>query len=166
MPKFTISKIYLDMDGVISDFSKRYKELYRTTPERHDKSNKFNDNFDHFIENGHFSTLDPMPGMVMLIDFLRKAPVPTEILSSTARESRHDEISKQKMIWLQTHAITFKPNFVPGKHLKHKFATSDSLIIDDTESVIGDWMKAGGQTIWHQDIPKTLAILKTMFDRS
>lgn len=151
------------MDGVISDFSKRYIELYRDTPERHDKTKEFGKRFDHFIQTGQFSTLDPMPGMVLLIDFLRKAPVPTEILSSTAREDRHDEISKQKMIWLQSHAITFKPNFVPGKHLKHKFATPDSLIIDDTGSVISDWMKAGGQTIWHQNTESTLAILKTIF---
>jgi len=160
--KFIISKIYLDLDGVLCDFKKRYIELYGNTPERHDKTKEFGKRFDHFIQTEQFSTLDPMPGMVLLIDFLRKAPVPTEILSSTAREDRHDAISKQKMIWLQTHGITFKPNFVPGKHLKHKFATPDSLIIDDTESVIGDWMKAGGQTIWHHDVPSTLSVLRTM----
>jgi hypothetical protein len=151
------------MDGVISDFSKRYEELYGETPERHDSSKKFNKNFSDFIEGGHFATLDPMPGMMLLVDFLRKAPVPTEILSSTAREDRHHEIARQKMVWLQTHGITFKPNFVPGKKLKKNYASMDSLIIDDTESVIGDWMKEGGHTIWHQNVPSTLAILKTMF---
>ena len=163
MPKFTIAKIYLDMDGVLSDFTKRYQEISGSTPERDDKSERFGQFFNKFIEEEHFATLDPMPGMILLIDFLRKAPVPTEILSSTAREDRHDAISKQKMIWLQTHGITFKPNFVPGKSLKKHYAEPNALIIDDTESVISDWMKAGGQTIWHQDVPSTLAILKTMF---
>ena len=160
MPKFTIAKIYLDMDGVLSDFTKRYQEISGSTPERDDKSKRFGQFFDKFIEEGHFATLDPMPGMILLIDFLRKAPVPTEILSSTAREDRHDAISKQKMIWLQTHGITFNPIFVPGKRLKYKYATPDSIIIDDTESVIDDWRKAGGIGILHKDWMTTLAILR------
>jgi signal transduction histidine kinase len=63
------------------------------------------------------------------------------------------------MIWLQTHGITFTPNFVPGKHLKYKWAKPDTLIIDDTLSVIEDWRKAGGVAIWHKDVPTTLAQL-------
>jgi len=45
-----ISKIYLDMDGVICDFHKRYTELFGTLPERDDKSKTFHKNFDKFIE--------------------------------------------------------------------------------------------------------------------
>ena len=64
------------------------------------------------------------------------------------------------MIWLQTHGITFTPNFVPGKKYKYKYAAPDKIIIDDTESVIEDWRKAGGIGILHKDWPTTLAILK------
>lgn len=149
----------MDMDGVIADFYKRYFELYKLAPRDAEKKKEFNKYFDEFIATGQFATLDLMPDAMRGIEFLRKAPVPTEILSSTANEERYDAISKQKMVWLQTHGITFKPNFVPGKKHKYKFAASDKIIIDDTESVIDDWKKAGGIGILHKDWPTTLAIL-------
>jgi len=148
------------MDGVIADFKKRYTERYRIDPREAEKHKQFDKFFTQFIADGEFATLDLMPDAMKGIEFLRKAPVPTQILSSTANEARYDAISKQKMIWLQTHGITFKPNFVPGKKHKYKFAASDKIIIDDTESVIDDWRKAGGIGILHKDWPTTLAILK------
>ena len=98
--------------------------------------------------------------MLFRSQFLRKAPITTVILSSTANEANYDDISKQKKIWLQTNGITFNPIFVPGKKYKYQYATPDSIIIDDTKSVIDDWEKAGGIGIWHKDWPSTLAILR------
>ena len=160
MPKSNISVIYLDMDGVIADFEKRYKELYHMRPREAEKQKKFYPFFQQFIKDGNFATLDLMPGAMELIDFLRKAPVPTHILSSTANEEEYDAISKQKMIWLQKHGITFNPIFVPGKKHKKDFAKPDAMIIDDTESVIDQFREAGGHAIWHKDVPTTLVILK------
>ena len=160
MNKPKISCIYLDLDGVIADFVKRYKELYRMEPKEAEKSKKFDSFFDEFIATNQFATLDLMPDAMDAITYLRKLNVPTQILSSTANEKRYDDISKQKMIWLQTHGITFTPNFVPGKKYKYKYAAPDKIIIDDTESVIEDWRKAGGIGILHKDWPTTLAILK------
>ena len=160
MIKPKIKCIYLDMDGVIADFVKRYKELYHMEPREAEKNKKFDHYFNEFIETNQFATLDLMPGAMQGIEFLRKASVPTQILSSTANEARYNAISKQKMIWLQTHGITFNPIFVPGKKHKYKYATPDSIIIDDTESVIDDWKKAGGIGILHKDWMTTLAILR------
>ena len=161
MQKPKISCIYLDMDGVIADFTKRYKELYRMEPREAEKKKEFNKFFDEFIETRQFETLDLMPGAMDGLVFLRKhLTIPTQILSSTANEARYDEISKQKLIWLQTHGVTFTPNFVPGKRHKWKFARPDTIIIDDTESVINQWREAGGIGILHKDWPSTLAILQ------
>ena len=116
MQKPKISCIYLDLDGVVADFKKRYKELYHMEPREAEKKKEFNKFFDEFIATKQFETLDLMPGAIDGLVFLRKhLTIPTQILSSTANEDRYDEISKQKMIWLQTHGITFTPNFVPGK---------------------------------------------------
>ena len=159
-----ITKIYLDMDGVICDFHKRYTELFGTLPERDDKSKTFHKNFDTFIEVRSFATLDMMPDAMALIDTLEhlylEYGIPTEILSSTASEKRHEAIMEQKQEWLHNHNIIFKQNFVPGKQLKYKFAEPTALIIDDTVSVIDDWRRAGGQAIWHNNVPATLAMLK------
>ena len=160
MRKPQISCIYLDMDGVIADFVKRYKELYNMEPKEAEKNKKFDHFFDEFIASNQFATLDLMPGAMEGIEFLRKCSVPTQILSSTANEKRYDAISKQKMIWLQTHGITFTPNFVPGKRHKYKYAAPDKIIIDDTESVIDDWRSAGGIGILHKDWVSTMAILR------
>ena len=161
MQKVKISTIYLDLDGVVADFVKRYKELYHMEPREAEKKKEFNKYFDEFIATKQFETLDLMPGAVEGLEFLRKhLTVPTQILSSTANETRYDEISKQKLIWLNTHNVTFTPNFVPGKRFKYKYATPDSIIIDDTASVIDDWRKAGGIGILHTDWQTTLGILK------
>lgn len=160
MTKPKITGIYLDMDGVIADFVKRYKEMYQMEPREAEKHKKFDHFFNNFIATGQFSKLDLMPGAMDGITFLRKLNVPTQILSSTANEARYDDISNQKLIWLQTYGITFNAIFVPGKRFKYKYATPSSIIIDDTLSVIEDWRKAGGIGIWHKDWPSTLAILK------
>jgi hypothetical protein len=149
------------MDGVIADFVKRYKELYRMEPKDAEKKKEFDKFFNEFIATGQFATLDLMPGAVEGLQFLRKhLTVPTQILSSTASEARYDAISKQKLLWLQLHNVTFTPNFVPGKRHKYKFAGPDKIIIDDTESVINDWKSAGGIGILHKDWPSTLVILR------
>jgi len=160
MLKPKISCIYLDMDGVIADFNKRYKELYHMNPRDAEKKKEFDKFFDEFIATGQFATLDLMPDAMKGITFLRKLNVPTQILSSTASEKRNDAIAKQKLVWLQTHGITFTPNLVPGKRLKRNFAAPDKIIIDDTEVVIDQWREAGGIGILHKDWPTTVAILQ------
>ena len=152
------------MDGVIADFVKGYRELNNMEPREAEKNKKFDHFFDEFIAAQKFANLELMPGTRELITFLNhlylNRSIPTEILSSTANQERYDEISRQKLIWLRKQGINFKPNFVPGKRLKFKFATPDSIIIDDTLSVIEDWRKAGGIGIWHKDASSTISQLR------
>ena len=96
----------------------------------------------------------------LLLDWLDKTKINKEILSSTARPERHGLIAPQKQLWLIKHKIYYKANFVPGKSLKYKFATKNSIIIDDTNSVIDDWNKAGGIGILHKDTISTIKKLE------
>ena len=147
------------MDGVLCDFEKRYKELYGDIKDR-DRRSTFRPNFSNFIETGQFATLEPMSDFLTLKVFLDSIDVTKEILSSTAYEETYDTISNQKMNWLNQYGVTWKPNFVPGKRHKYKYATPDALIIDDTLSVIQDWHKAGGFAIWHNNALSTISQLK------
>lgn len=158
-----IKKIYLDMDGVIADFTKGYKELNNMEPREAEKHKRFDHFFDEFIAAGKFANLDAMPDTNQLIVYLNhlymNRSVPTEILSSTASQDRFEEVSRQKILWLKKQGINFKHNFVPGKRFKCQYATPDSIIIDDTQSVIDDWRKAGGIAIWHKDAATTISQL-------
>ena len=154
MHKF--KKIYLDMDGVICDFTKRYKELYGYVPDRHIDTKEFHENFDDFIKNRNFETLDLMPDATVLLHYLRGVRIPIEMLTSTGSKRDQKEVARQKQIWLDKHRIDYPANFVPGKSLKKTFADEESIIIDDTDSVIRDWRKAGGIGIWHKDANSTI----------
>jgi len=92
-----VTKIYLDMDGVIADFDKRYKELYKIAPRDADTYKTFDKFFTMFIADREFAKLDLMPDALTLINYLRALPMPTEILSSTSSEKRDAEIREQKI---------------------------------------------------------------------
>lgn len=155
-----IAKIYVDMDGVLCNFEKRYEERYGNLDDK--PRIKFRSNFDDFIKTKQFATLDPMPDMKVLVDYLNQLKIPKEICSSTAYEETYEDIKEQKEKWLKEHDIKWKANFVPGKRHKYKFATPDSVIIDDTLSVIEDWRKAGGIGIWHKNAKDTILQLATV----
>jgi len=155
-----ITKIYLDMDGVIADFNKRYKELYKMEPKEAEDKKEFYKFFDEFITTKQFATLDLMPDATLLLNYLSKLNIPTEILSSTASEKRDADIRPQKLMWLQIHNIGFKVNLVPGKRLKKDFSNPNSLLIDDTPVNIDQWRREGGVGILHTDALTTIGILK------
>jgi hypothetical protein len=159
MPEVKITKIYLDMDGVVADFYKRYIHLYNVVPSEVSKK-EFDLHFADFILTRQFQTLELMPGAIELIEFLRGLDVPTEILSSTSNENRHTDISEQKLKWLENHQIDFKPNLVPGKRLKKAYASPTSILIDDTPQNIDQWRQQGGIGILHENVTTTLGILK------
>ena len=160
MQKFT--KIYLDLDGVIANFAKRYKEMFHITPQEADRNRNFGSYFDTFIGTKQFASLDMMPDARLLLDHLNTLDIHVEILSSTAKQDSHEDISDQKTKWLISHGINYPRNFVPGKSLKYTFASPESIIIDDTLSVISDWVEAGGTAIHHTDAASTIASLDAL----
>ena len=155
-----ITKIYLDMDGVIADFNKRYKELYKIEPKDADTYKTFDKFFTMFIAEKQFAKLDLMPDAMELINYLRSLSIPTEILSSTSSEKRDAEIREQKIDWLNKHNIEFLVNLVPGKRFKRDFSNKNSLLIDDTPQNIDQWRSEGGIGILHTDTITTIGILK------
>lgn len=153
----SITKIYVDMDGVLTDFNKRYRELFGVSAS--DRTN-FEENFRSLIDGGHFATLETLVGFATLKSYLDSLPVDKCILSSTGRKDKHIAVSIQKMQWLTDKEIQWPKIFVPGKHLKKQYANSNSIIIDDTESVINDWNEAGGIGILHVNTKTTIETLK------
>ena len=165
-----IKIIYVDMDGVLSDFKKRFIELYKTPPEVDYPSKKkekaaYQRQFDDFIVDGHFATLDPMHDLSDAISFLGsiEEDYTIKILSSSAREQYLKEISKQKERWLTEWEIDYPAIIVPGKKLKQHYASLDSLLIDDTLSNVIQWRDRGGPAILHISWKQTIADLHELY---
>jgi hypothetical protein len=160
MPEVKITKIYLDMDGVIADFDKRYKARYKMEPREAEQHKEFDKFFTQFINDEEFATLDLMPDAMELINYLRSLKVPTEILSSSASEKRDPQIRPQKMEWLEKNNIEFPAIIVPGKRHKKDYSNKNTLLIDDTGVNIDQWRREGGIGILHTDAQTTINILK------
>jgi beta-phosphoglucomutase-like phosphatase (HAD superfamily) len=154
-----MKNIYLDMDGVIADFDKRYIELFNITTKQSERDKKWVQFFDKFIEERHFATLDLMPEAIELMDYLKSTGIPIIILSSTSSENRDDKIRPQKMEWLKKHKIDFPVILVPGARLKKDYATPDSILIDDTSKNIDDWRREGGIGILYENLLHTRIIM-------
>jgi len=154
-----MKNIYLDMDGVIADFDKRYQELFKISTKEAERDKKWVQFFNQFIQDRHFATLDLMPEAIELMDYLKGTGIPITILSSTSSEKRDGEIRPQKMEWLKKHKIDFPVILVPGAHLKKDYATPDSILIDDTSKNIDDWRREGGVGILYTDYVSCVAML-------
>ena len=155
-----ITKIYLDLDGVLCDFNKKYKELFDVYPKKAEKDKNFDKFFTEFIDKESFAKLDLMPDAIKLMDYLRKTGIDVEILSSTASERRHDKIRPQKIKWLKKHQIEFPAILVPGAYLKKEFALPTAILIDDTPKNITQWQEAGGIGILYTDYDSCVATLQ------
>jgi FMN phosphatase YigB (HAD superfamily) len=161
-----IKKIYLDMDGVLCDFEKRYFDLFDETPgETRDKKN-FNPNWKSFVKGENFASLDWYPGGKELLEFIRTYPVEVEILSSSGGDKFHGEVTVQKLNWMKKHGIRYKANIVPGRRHKKDYAQPNTILIDDTEDNIHDFNAAGGHGILHKDVSKTKAQLKKLLAKN
>jgi FMN phosphatase YigB (HAD superfamily) len=159
-----IRKIYLDMDGVLSDFERRYREVFGTDPALVRAHKEFSENWKQFVEEHHFNCLDYYEGALELLEYLADKDVEIEILSSSGGERYHNIVEQDKILWLRERGIPYYPNIVSGRSKKKNFAEADTLLIDDHADNIRQFVEAGGQGIYHKDIRETIAELERLLN--
>jgi FMN phosphatase YigB (HAD superfamily) len=159
-----IKKIYLDMDGVLSDFERRYREIFGTDPALVREHKRFSDHWDEFVLGHHFNCLDYHEGALELLEYLKDKDVEIEILSSSGGEKYHDIVKADKIVWLCEHGIPYHPNVVSSKRLKKNYANENAILIDDTLSNIEEFNEAGGIGIYHKDVKKTIEELNKLLN--
>jgi hypothetical protein len=168
-----IEEVFIDLDGVLAHFSKRYDELFHEIPEENypnesnnQKKNRYKSNFDLFVKGNNFATLDPMPDFHIAIPFINKISKKylTYILSSTAKEEYLHELTRQKKEWLKKYDISLYAIFVPGARIKQYYSKPNRILIDDKLQTIHQWNANGGIGIhhktWNQTIKEFNKIIK------
>jgi len=161
-------KIYLDMDGVLTNFDKEYVKVNGMPPSLARRDSKGTDNmWDKFVLSNSFEKLDYWPGAELLLKVVAQLAtdpdVKVEILSSSGGTKYHDSVTAQKTKWLKDHDITYKANIVAGRSKKKNYADKNSVLIDDTEDVIESFTAAGGYAILHKDVYDTIQKLMMIY---
>jgi len=153
--------LYIDMDGVLCNFEKRFEELFNKSADRSRELKEFTTDWSKFIEGGNFATLEWWPGGQELLEFVNSIPnINIEILSSSGGELYHKEVTEQKQKWFKDHGITYKQNIVPGSSLKKDYARgNDTILVDDTDYVIEGFIEKGGIGILHRDLGNTKQLI-------
>lgn len=160
-------KIYLDMDGVLTDFERRYTEKFGHFPKDSELRRKhFWENWKQFVDDKEFVNLSKHPGAEKLLHHVQKLNddgIEVEILSSSGGGYSHDMVIEQKKKWLNNNHIHYKANIVPGGGHKAAYAKKWHILVDDTENVVERYRAAGGTAILHKDVDKTIDKLYDLY---
>jgi len=158
-----MKKIFVDMDGVLTNFERRYFELFQASPKdvvKQKEKGLYTKNWNVFVDGNYFATLDKFPGCDELVSFLESIPkVQLCVLSSAGGFDRHIDVQSQKLKWLADNGIKWPAIIVPGRRYKSGFATGDSFMIDDTPDVIKGFCENTGHGIVHVQYEHTIQVL-------
>jgi hypothetical protein len=165
-----IDKIYLDMDGVLCDFPKRYREMFSYDAGQEGMANardrkEFSPNWHKFVETRQFATLDWFPGGKELIQYVDSLGIRIEILSSSGGIQNHSEVREQKITWLCNAGLNYPVNIVPGRKIKKYFSYQGNVLIDDTLDVIEAFNQGTGTAILHKEVNDTINALESLLNK-
>mgnify|MGYP001198818074 FL=1 len=138
-------KIYCDMDGVLTDFESRFEHYTGKHPQVYEKEFGL-ESFWHLIDVkvgvGFWVGMDFMPRGKELWDFIK--PYQPDLLTSP---SRHNNSRLGKQLWAKNN-LSPKPKVIMAYSKdKQRYATENSILIDDKKSNINEWAAKGGIAI-------------------
>lgn len=151
--------LYLDMDGVLCDFDKAYTKL--RTGASDNKARFISAVIDHRI----FANLALMSDTKQLLNHVAKLQnVTIEILTSISAKTPAQVAAakEQKTEWLHKHDIPYKVNFVDNAPDKAKYATKNSILIDDRTECIKHFVTKGGHGILHKSAADSIRKLDSI----
>ena len=159
--------IYLDMDGVVANFDKRFEDLSGMTPSefisKYDK-NAFWDLIDEKHKIAFWRGIEVMPGADRLVNYV--AQYPYEML--TAPSAKKQSVIG-KSLWIKDKVGTLYPSqpkvtyrAAKEKHNVKPELTKFDILIDDKKSTIDRWDAKGGTAIFYQNADQVINDLKKL----
>tara|TARA_B100000683_G_C12082649_1_gene387528 strand:- start:32 stop:559 length:528 start_codon:yes stop_codon:yes gene_type:complete len=159
-------KVYLDMDGVVADFDKRFEDLSGMKPrefeEKYGKS-KFWDFIDEENKISFWVGIPEMDGAKKLVDYVKKYNYELLTAPSVKKQSYLG-----KILWVRNHSdlLGGKPriNFKKAKE-KHEVKselTKNDILIDDRADTISRWEAKGGTGIVYSSADQVINDLKKL----
>lgn len=160
-----IKAILFDMDGVLVDFAKGFKDkAFDLTGIPMDDVNgdPVGDWLDeHAVSTDFFLNLPPMPAFHKTRDLMKNLAFNYEvrILSSCGNYNPYN-VQNQKRQWLRKHGLgQVQFNWCESSYQKSFFADPHTLLVDDRYESCGPFERAGGEYIMfktHDDLLKDL----------
>ena len=148
-------QLFVDMDGVLTDFDGRFNQLIHTSPSRFERMHGTESFVEEVIKHGteFWSGMSWTAEGRELWNYLKKFR-PT-ILSRPL----DDEVSTMgKMQWLISNVGRTVPFMFAQE--KEQYASSNRILIDDNFDNIDKWKKAGGVGILYISNEQTINELK------
>jgi len=159
-------EVAIDMDGVLSDFSRGAIEMLGTSPANNKKAfwkamKKYNEDGNRFFVN-----LPMMAGADRLLKFIKNNFKNYYVLTATGTYNK-DGIDAEKREWVKKHiSPNMKVVTVVRSSDKAKYASPNTILIDDREASIIPWREVGGIGILHTSPDKTISELKKLLNRN
>ena len=160
-------KIYVDMDGVVADFDKRFRDISGMAPKEFENKygkKAFWDLIDEENKIKFWVGIPPMPGASELISFVSKHDYEMLTAPSIKKQSRLG-----KNLWIRNHTGDIFPSkpkvnfrFAKEKHLIKPQLTNFDILIDDRAATIDNWNAAGGTGILYKSAPQVISKLKKL----
>ena len=160
-----ITKIFLDMDGVLANFVQGVEgPKYLNGP--FDKQSDYDQRKIELSNAGLFFDLPPMNDMKTLVDYVKDTGIDWEILSCSGMQNR-DKVAKDKLKWIRKHVDidVLVTCTLKGKE-KAIFARHGHVLVDDKASNITAWQNAGGEGILHMNAKWTIKHLEKLLASS
>lgn len=149
--------LYIDMDGVQCDFfggwTKRTGEPHtQAVSERGvDIKELAHSSPEEVFE--FFSTLEPLPGGMKMLEFVNKHNIPYQVLTSPLRGPYRNNSIEGKKVWLKKYTPKVLATAIYESE-KYKYAgtqESPNVLVDDYDKNLVKWDAQGGIAIKYLD---------------
>lgn len=161
-----MSKIYLDMDGVLADFDKLMRDTFGKTFK--DISSSSQDRWSIVSKElpDLYNRLDKLMGSDELVtgvyELAANHGYTVGVLTALPSMGHIPNALTHKKLWLKRHYPQLLEDFNIGPHAVHKqnFAEPGYVLIDDMQINIAQWTLKGGTGILYTNANEALTMLR------